>query len=74
MLLTNHILLYTRLTYVEPYQNILEHFSRKCSSGDWYNEPIRLHYLPLYGQTFYPYISAKLLITISKEVTGIILI
>ena len=26
MLLTNNIILYTRLTYVETYQNILEHF------------------------------------------------
>ena len=29
VLLTNHIVLYTRLTYVEPYQNILEHFCTK---------------------------------------------
>ena len=29
VLLTNHILLYARLTFVEPYQNILEHFCMK---------------------------------------------
>ena len=29
LLLTNHIVLYARLTYVEPYQNILEHFCTK---------------------------------------------
>ena len=29
VLLTNHIVLYTRLTYVEPYQNILQHFCTK---------------------------------------------
>ena len=29
VLLTNHIELYARLTYVEPYQNILEHFCTK---------------------------------------------
>ena len=55
MLLTNHILLYTRLTYVKPYQNILEHFSRKYSSDNWSNGPIRLQYMPLIGQTFHPY-------------------
>ena len=29
LILTNHIVLYTCLTYVEPYQNILEHFCTK---------------------------------------------
>ena len=28
-LLTNNIILYTSLTYVEPYQNILENFGTK---------------------------------------------
>ena len=55
MLLTNHIVLYTHLTYVKPYQNILKHFARKCSSDNWSNGPIILQYLPLYGQTFHPY-------------------
>ena len=55
MLLTNHIVLYTCLAYAEPYQNILEHFARKCSSGDWYNRPIRLQYMSLYGHSFYSY-------------------
>ena len=29
LILTNHIVLYARLTYVEPYQNILKHFCTK---------------------------------------------
>ena len=33
-------------------QNI---FTRKCSSDDWSNGPIRLQYMPLVGQTFHPY-------------------
>ena len=55
VLLTNHILLYTRLTYVKPYKNILERFSQKCSYDDWYNGPIRLQYIPIYGHNFHPY-------------------
>ena len=30
-------------------------FSQKCSTDDWSNKPIRLQYLPLYGQTFHQY-------------------
>ena len=30
-------------------------FAQKCSSGYWSNGPIRLQYMPLYGQTFHIY-------------------
>ena len=30
-------------------------FVQKYSSDDWSNGPIRLQYMPLYGQNFYPY-------------------
>ena len=30
-------------------------FARKCSSNDWSNGPIRLQYMPHYGQNFHPY-------------------
>ena len=43
------------MTYVEPYQNILKTFVRKFSSGDWYNEPIRLQFMLIYVHTFHPY-------------------
>ena len=54
VILTNRIVLYTRFFLVEPYKNILEHFSQKSSSNDWYNGPIRLQYIPIHGQNFYP--------------------
>ena len=34
-------------------------FAQKCSSNDWSNGPIRLQYMPLYGQTFHPYSICK---------------
>ena len=51
-LITNHVLLYRRFTYVEPDKKILEHFSRRWSSYDGSNIPIILQYMPLVGQTF----------------------
>ena len=55
VLLTNHIVLYARLTYVEPYQNILEPFFHKnalltIGLTDQSGYSICL----LYGQTFHP--------------------
>ena len=54
VILTNHIVLYTRLTYAKPYQNILRFFARKYSSNGWSNGPIRLQCMTLYGRTFHP--------------------
>ena len=40
------------MTYVEPYQNISEKNSRKCSSEDWSNGPIKLKCMPYYWSDF----------------------
>ena len=55
LLLTNNIILYTHLTFIEPYQNILEPFAQKCTFDYWSNGTIILKYMPLFGQTFHPY-------------------
>ena len=55
VLLTNNIILYTCLTFIEPYQNILEPFARKCTFDYWSNGPIILQYMPICGQAFHPY-------------------
>ena len=52
-------------------QNI---FVRKLSSDDWFNGPIILQYMSLYGQTFHPYstvnsISVQLLHVIAQRQT-----
>ena len=41
-------------------------FEQKCSSEDWFNEQIKLQYMPLYGQIFHPYSMA--VFTISKQI------
>ena len=55
VLLTNHIVLYARLTYVEPYLNILEPFCTK------------MHFLRLVKRTnqvtVYAYFMVKVFIT-----------
>ena len=60
VILTNHIVLYARFTYVESYQNILEHFCTKnavltIGLMDQSGYSLCL----LYGQTFHPCSTTK---------------
>ena len=67
--LTNQIVLYTRLTYVKPYQNILERFWTNLKLWKfWLTDQSYLHIILKVGYPFQPY--SRLVYNYDQHVQG----